>query len=323
MKSKFNNVLEMVGNTPVLKINNIDTGKCDLYVKMESLNPFGSIKDRVGLKMIQDAENQGLIKEGYTIIESTAGNTGLGLALAAKLKGYKLILVIPDKMSEEKIRHLEAMGVEIIMTRSDVENGHPEHYQSIAEKLLKSTPNSFFANQFENKSNPQVHFETTGPEIWEQMEGNIDAFVAGVGTGGTISGVGGFLKSKNPNIKVIIADPIGSVVADAVNTGEYKYEGGSWSVEGIGEDYIPANLNLDIIDEGIYVSDKEAFNMIDQLLQKEGILAGSSCGTLVDAAIKWCKTQEEPKTVVTLICDTGNKYLSKAFNKDWVKENIN
>ena len=323
MKSKFNNVLEMVGNTPVLKINNIDTGKCDLYVKMESLNPFGSIKDRVGLKMIQDAENQGLIKEGYTIIESTAGNTGLGLALAAKLKGYKLILVIPDKMSEEKIRHLEAMGVEIIMTRSDVENGHPEHYQSIAEKLLKSTPNSFFANQFENKSNPQVHFETTGPEIWEQMEGNIDAFVAGVGTGGTISGVGGFLKSKNPNINVIIADPIGSVVADAVNTGEYKYEGGSWSVEGIGEDYIPANLNLDIIDEGIYVSDKEAFNMIDQLLQKEGILAGSSCGTLVDAAIKWCKAQEEPKTVVTLICDTGNKYLSKAFNKDWVKENIN
>ena len=273
--------------------------------------------------MIQDAENQGLIKEGSTIIESTAGNTGLGLALAAKLKGYKLILVIPDKMSEEKIRHLEAMGVEIIMTRSDVENGHPEHYQSIAEKLLKSTPNSFFANQFENKSNPQVHFETTGPEIWEQMEGNIDAFVAGVGTGGTISGVGGFLKSKNPNIKVIIADPIGSVVADAVNNGEYKYEGGSWNVEGIGEDYIPANLNLDIIDEGIYVSDKEAFNMIDQLLQKEGILAGSSCGTLVDAAIKWCKAQEEPKTVVTLICDTGNKYLSKAFNKKWVKANIN
>ena len=323
MKSKFNNILEMVGNTPVLKINNIDTGKCDLYVKMESLNPFGSIKDRVGLKMVQDAENQGLIKEGFTIIESTAGNTGLGLALAAKLKGYKLILVIPDKMSEEKIRHLEAMGVEIIMTRSDVENGHPEHYQSIAEKLLESTPNSFFANQFENESNPQVHFETTGPEIWEQMEGNIDAFVAGVGTGGTISGVGGFLKSKNPDIKVIIADPIGSVVADAVNTGEYKYEGGSWSVEGIGEDYIPANLNLDIIDEGIYVSDKEAFSMVDQLLQKEGILAGSSCGTLVDAAIKWCKAQEEPKTVVTLICDTGNKYLSKAFNKDWVKENIN
>ena len=323
MSSKYNNVLEMVGNTPVLKINNIDTGKCNLYVKMESLNPFGSIKDRVGLKMIEDAETQGLIKEGSTIIESTAGNTGLGLALAAKLKGYNLILVIPDKMSEEKIMHLEAMGVEIIMTRSDVENGHPEHYQSIAGKLLESTPNSFFANQFENQSNPKVHFETTGPEIWSQMEGDIDAFVAGVGTGGTISGVGEFLKSKNPDIKIVIADPVGSVIADAVNNGEFKYDGGSWNVEGIGEDYIPGNLNLDIIDEGIYVSDKEAFHMIDLLLQKEGILAGSSCGTLVDAAVKWCKAQTEPKTVVTLVCDTGNKYLSKAFNKDWIKKNIN
>ena len=322
MKSKFDNVLEMIGNTPVLKINNIDTGKCDLYVKMESLNPFGSIKDRVGLKMIEDAESQGLLKEGSTIIESTAGNTGLGLALAAKLKGYKLILVIPDKMSEEKIMHLEAMGVEIIMTRSDVENGHPEHYQSIAENLLKTTPNSFFANQFENESNPKVHFETTGPEIWEQMEGNIDAFVAGVGTGGTISGVGAFLKSKNSDIKVVVADPVGSVVADAVNTGEYQYDGGSWSVEGIGEDYIPKNLNLDVIDEGIYVSDVEAFKTIDLLLQKEGILAGSSCGTLVNAAVKWCREQAEPKTVVTLICDTGNKYLSKAFNKEWIKKNI-
>ena len=322
MKSKFDNVLEMIGNTPVLKINNIDTGKCDLYVKMESLNPFGSIKDRVGLKMIEDAESQGLLKEGSTIIESTAGNTGLGLALAAKLKGYKLILVIPDKMSEEKIMHLEAMGVEIIMTRSDVENGHPEHYQSIAENLLKTTPNSFFANQFENESNPKVHFETTGPEIWKQMEGNIDAFVAGVGTGGTISGVGAFLKSKNSDIKVVVADPVGSVVADAVNTGEYQYDGGSWSVEGIGEDYIPKNLNLDVIDEGIYVSDVEAFKTIDLLLQKEGILAGSSCGTLVNAAVKWCREQAEAKTVVTLICDTGNKYLSKAFNKEWIKKNI-
>ena len=322
MKSKFDNVLEMIGNTPVLKINNIDTGKCDLYVKMESLNPFGSIKDRVGLKMIEDAESQGLLKEGSTIIESTAGNTGLGLALAAKLKGYKLILVIPDKMSEEKIMHLEAMGVEIIMTRSDVENGHPEHYQSIAENLLKTTPNSFFANQFENESNPKVHFETTGPEIWEQMEGNIDAFVAGVGTGGTISGVGAFLKSKNLDIKVVVADPVGSVVADAVNTGEYQYDGGSWSVEGIGEDYIPKNLNLDVSDEGIYASDGEAFKTIDLLLQKEGILAGSSCGTLVNAAVKWCRNQAEAKTVVTLICDTGNKYLSKAFNKEWIKKNI-
>jgi cystathionine beta-synthase len=322
MKLKFNNVLEMIGNTPVVKINQIDTGLCDLYVKMESLNPFGSIKDRVGLKMIDDAEKNGTLTRGSTIIECTAGNTGLGLALAAQLKGYKLILVIPDKMSLEKIRHLEAMGVEIIITRSDVEKGHPEHYHSVAENLLKKTPGSFFANQFENPSNPRVHEETTGPEIWDQMDGKIDAFVAGVGTGGTISGVGKYLKSKNPDIKIVVADPEGSIVADAVNNGKFNYDGGSWFVEGIGEDYIPRTLNLDVIDEGIYVSDKDAFAMLDNLLQKEGILAGSSCGTLVEAAIKWCKKQTEPKTVVTLICDTGNKYLSKAFNKDWVKENI-
>ena len=322
MKLKFNNVLEMIGNTPVVKINQIDTGLCDLYVKMESLNPFGSIKDRVGLKMIDDAEKNGTLTKGSTIIECTAGNTGLGLALAAQLKGYKLILVIPDKMSLEKIRHLEAMGVEIIITRSDVEKGHPEHYHSVAENLLKKTPGSFFANQFENPSNPRVHEETTGPEIWDQMDGKIDAFVAGVGTGGTISGVGKYLKSKNPDIKIVVADPEGSIVADAVNNGKFNYDGGSWFVEGIGEDYIPRTLNLDVIDEGIYVSDKDAFAMLDNLLQKEGILAGSSCGTLVEAAIKWCKKQTEPKTVVTLICDTGNKYLSKAFNKDWVKENI-
>jgi cystathionine beta-synthase len=322
MSQKFNNILEMIGNTPVLKINQIDTGLCNLYVKMESLNPFGSIKDRVGLKMIDDAEKNGTLKKGSTIIECTAGNTGLGLALASQLKGYKLILVIPDKMSLEKIRHLEAMGVEIIITRSDVEKGHPEHYHSIAEDLLEKTPNSFFANQFENPSNPKVHEETTGPEIWDQMDGVIDAFVAGVGTGGTISGVGKYLKSKNPNIKIVVADPEGSIVADAVNNGKFNYDGGSWFVEGIGEDYIPGTLNLNVIDEGIYVSDKESFAMLDSLLQQEGILAGSSCGTLVEAAVKWCKKQTEPKTVVTLICDTGNKYLSKAFNKDWVKENI-
>ena len=321
MKNNFNNLLEMVGNTPVVKINNIDTGPCELYVKLENLNPGGSIKDRVGIKIIEEAEKSGALKSGGTIVECTAGNTGLGLALAAKLKGYDLILVIPDKMSQEKVMHLEAMGVEIVFTRSDVEKGHPEHYQEMAAAIVKKTPGSFFADQFSNPANPLVHETTTGPEIWSQMEGDVDAFVAGVGTGGTISGVGKYLKAQNKDIQIIIADPIGSVVADAVNTGNYKYEGGSWLVEGIGEDYIPDNLNLDIIDEGIYVSDKDAFARVDELLRKEGILAGTSCGTLVDAAIKWCQKQTEPKKVVTLICDTGNKYLSKAFNKDWLKEN--
>ena len=322
MSKVYSNILDMVGNTPLLKINNIDTGICELFVKLENLNPGGSIKDRVGLQMIEDAEKNGFLNKGGTIVECTAGNTGLGLALAAKLKGYKLILVIPDKMSQEKVMHLEAMGVDIVFTRSDVEKGHPEHYQDLAAKIVSETPGSFFSDQFNNPSNPYIHETTTGPEIWNQMDGDIDAFVAGVGTGGTISGVGKFLKSKNPNLKLVVADPIGSVVADAVNKGSYKYENGSWLVEGIGEDHIPGNLNLDIIDEGIYVSDKKAFEMLNKLLQEEGILAGTSCGTLLEAAVEWCKAQKEPKKVVTLICDTGNKYLSKAYNKDWVKENL-
>ena len=313
MSKVYSNILDMVGNTPLLKINNIDTGICELFVKLENLNPGGSIKDRVGLQMIEDAEKNGFLNKGGTIVECTAGNTGLGLALAAKLKGYKLILVIPDKMSQEKVMHLEAMGVDIVFTRSDVEKGHPEHYQDLAAKIVSETPGSFFSDQFNNPSNPYIHETTTGPEIWNQMDGDIDAFVAGVGTGGTISGVGKFLKSKNPNLKLIVADPIGSVVADAVNKGSYKYENGSWLVEGIGEDHIPGNLNLDIIDEGIYVSDKKAFDMLNKLLQEEGILAGTSCGTLLEAAVEWCKAQKEPKKVVTLICDTGNKYLSKAY----------
>ena len=322
MSKVYSNILDMVGNTPLLKINNIDTGICELFVKLENLNPGGSIKDRVGLQMIEDAEKNGSLNTGGTIVECTAGNTGLGLALAAKLKGYKLILVIPDKMSQEKVMHLEAMGVDIVFTRSDVEKGHPEHYQDLAAKIVSETPGSFFSDQFNNPSNPYIHETTTGPEIWNQMDGNIDAFVAGVGTGGTISGVGKFLKSKNPNLKLVVADPIGSVVADAVNKGSYKYENGSWLVDGIGEDHIPGNLNLDIIDEGIYVSDKKAFEMLNKLLQEEGILAGTSCGTLLEAAVEWCKAQKEPKKVVTLICDTGNKYLSKAYNKEWVEENL-
>ena len=203
MSKIYSNILDMVGNTPMLKINSIDTGVCELYVKLENLNPGGSIKDRVGLKMISDAENKGLLQKGGVIVECTAGNTGLGLALAAKLKGYKLILVIPDKMSQEKVMHLEAMGVEIVFTRSDVEKGHPEHYQDLAAKIVSETPGAFFTDQFNNPSNPTIHETTTGPEIWEQMEGKIDAFVAGVGTGGTISGVGKFLKSKNKDINII------------------------------------------------------------------------------------------------------------------------
>ena len=288
---------------------------------MESGNPGGSIKDRIGLSIIEEAEASGDLQPGGTIIEATAGNTGLGLALIAALKGYKIILVIPDKMSREKILHLEGLGAEIILTRSDVPEGHPEYYQDLARKIASETPGSFLADQFSNPANPLAHRTTTAPEIWEQMKGDVDAVVAGVGSGGTLTGLAQFFKSKNPDISMVAADPEGSVVADAILTGKYKYEGGSWLVEGVGEDFIPNNFDLSLMDDAEIVSDKEAFEVLQVLLKEEGILGGSSSGTLVAAAAKWCRKQTEPKNVVTFICDTGNKYLSKAFNKSWLHDN--
>ena len=314
-------LLDLIGNTPILKLKSLDTGPCDLFVKLESGNPGGSIKDRIGLSIIEEAEASGDLQPGGTIIEATAGNTGLGLALIAALKGYKIILVIPDKMSREKILHLEGLGAEIILTRSDVPEGHPEYYQDLARKIASETPGSFLADQFSNPANPLAHRTTTAPEIWEQMKGDVDAVVAGVGSGGTLTGLAQFFKSKKPDISMVAADPEGSVVADAILTGKYKYEGGSWLVEGVGEDFIPNNFDLSLMDDAEIVSDKEAFEVLQVLLKEEGILGGSSSGTLVAAAAKWCRKQTEPKNVVTFICDTGNKYLSKAFNKSWLHDN--
>ena len=314
-------LLDLIGNTPILKLKSLDTGPCNLFVKLESGNPGGSIKDRIGLSIIEEAEASGDLQPGGTIIEATAGNTGLGLALIAALKGYKIILVIPDKMSREKILHLEGLGAEIILTRSDVPEGHPEYYQDLARKIASETPGSFLADQFSNPANPLAHRTTTAPEIWEQMKGDVDAVVAGVGSGGTLTGLAQFFKSKNPDISMVAADPEGSVVADAILTGKYKYEGGSWLVEGVGEDFIPNNFDLSLMDDAEIVSDKEAFEVLQVLLKEEGILGGSSSGTLVAAAAKWCRRQTEPKNVVTFICDTGNKYLSKAFNKSWLHDN--
>ena len=314
-------LLDLIGNTPILKLKSLDTGPCNLFVKLESGNPGGSIKDRIGLSIIEEAEASGDLQPGGTIIEATAGNTGLGLALIAALKGYKIILVIPDKMSREKILHLEGLGAEIILTRSDVPEGHPEYYQDLARKIASETPGSFLADQFSNPANPLAHRTTTAPEIWQQMKGNVDAVVAGVGSGGTLTGLAQFFKSKNPDISMVAADPEGSVVADAILTGKYKYEGGSWLVEGVGEDFIPNNFDLSLMDDAEIVSDKEAFEVLQVLLKEEGILGGSSSGTLVAAAAKWCRKQTEPKNVVTFICDTGNKYLSKAFNKSWLHDN--
>ena len=316
-----NSLLSLIGNTPMLKLSSVDTGVCELYVKLESQNPGGSIKDRIGLSIIEQAEESGDLKEGGTIIEATAGNTGIGLALVAALKGYKIILIIPDKMSREKILHLEGLGAEIILTRSDVPEGHPEYYHDVARRVAEETPGSFLANQFSNPANPFAHRTTTAPEIWDQMEGDLDAVVAGVGSGGTLTGLAEFFKEKDPSIQIVAADPENSIVADAVIKGSYSYEGGSWLVEGVGEDFIPDNLDLSLIDDAETVADKEAFEVLQVLLQEEGILGGSSTGTLVAGAIKWCQKQTEPKKVVTFICDTGNKYLSKAFNKSWLHDN--
>ncbi len=315
----YDNVIDMIGGTALLRVNHLDTGPCTLYLKLENENPGGSIKDRIGLSMIEAAEAEGRIRPGGTIIEATAGNTGLGLALVAAQKGYRMLVIVPDKMSQEKIHHLKALGAEVMTTRSDVAKGHPDYYQDVARRIAGESENALWVNQFENEANPKAHYEGTGPEIWRQMDGRVDALVAGVGSGGTISGTGRYLKEQNPDLALVLADPVGSILADLAN-GRPQPELGSWLVEGIGEDFVPDILEMDLVDEGITVSDAEAFATARELLQKEGVLAGSSTGVLVAAALAWCRRQSTPKRVVTFVCDSGNKYLSKMFNDFWMSD---
>jgi len=315
-----NDVLELIGNTPIVEVKSFDTGLCRLFLKLENLNPSGAIKDRIGLSMIEAAERQGKLKKGYTIIEATAGNTGLGLALVAARKGYRLLLVIPDKMSQEKVSCLKAMGAQIIMTRSDVEKGHPEYYQDYALRLSKEIPDSFYIDQFNNPANALAHETATGPEIWEQMDHHVDAISLGVGSAGTIRGLTDFFKKTHPSIEFVLADPQGSVLADHVNTGKFG-KAGSWKVEGIGEDFIPSQADFTLVRKAYSISDKEAFGILRDLLRREGILAGSSTGVLVAAAIRYAREQVSPKNIVTLVCDSGNKYLSKVYNDYWMLEN--
>ena len=315
----YANVLDLIGNTPMVRLTKLDTGACELYAKLESQNPGGSIKDRIGLRMIEAAEREGKLAPGGTIIEATAGNTGLGLALAAIQKGYRLRLVIPDKMSQEKVFHLRAMGVEIVMTRSDVGKGHPEYYQDMAKRMAAETPGAFYIDQFSNPANPDAHETWTAPEIWEQMDHRLDAVVCGVGTGGTLTGIGRFMRRVAPSVQMILADPQGSVLADVVETGTHG-EAGSWLVEGIGEDFVPANCDLGLVAKAYTIPDAESLLTARELLAKEGVFAGSSAGTLAAAALRYCREQSQPKRVVTIVPDAGGKYLSKMFNDYWLME---
>jgi len=314
----YSNVLEMVGQTPMLEVSNIDTGSCRLFLKLELMNPGGSIKDRIGISMIGEAEKRGDIKPGDTLVEATAGNTGIGLALVAAQKGYRLILVLPDKMSQEKIFNLRAMGAEVVLTRSDVGRGHPEYYQDMGKRLAEEK-GAYFINQFGNEDNPLAHELTTTPEILEQLDGDVDAIVVGVGSSGTVSGMNKYLRQHSPKTELVVADPVGSVVADYVHTGKFGASS-SWLVEGIGEDFIPSIADFDGVKKAYSISDAESFSTARELLLKEGLLVGSSSGTLVSAALRYCREQIESKRVVSLACDTGNKYLSKLFNDFWLED---
>jgi len=316
----FNSVLDLIGDTPVVRVNHLDTGPCELLIKLESQNPGGSIKDRIGLKMIEDAERAGKIRPGTTLVEGTAGNTGLGLALVAAQKGYRLVLVIPDKMSREKISNLKAMGAEVVLTRSDVAKGHPEYYQDLAKRLADEMDDAFFINQFGNPSNPKAHEEVTGPEIWQQMEGRLDAIVLGVGSSGTVTGLSRYFAHQAPQVQLVLADPEGSILADYINEGRLSTKSGSWLVEGIGEDFLPTVSDFTRVSKAYSISDRESFRVGRDLLVREGILGGSSTGTLVAAALKYCQEQTSPKRVLTFACDTGNRYLSKMYNDFWMRD---
>jgi len=314
-------ILSLIGDTPLVEITQMDTGACQLFVKLENQNPTGSIKDRIALSMIEAAEREGTLQPGGTVIEATAGNTGLGLALVAAAKGYRVLLVIPDKMSQEKIFHVRALGAEVRIVRSDVTLGHPEYYQDVAARLAEKIPGGFYVNQFGNPANPLAHERTTGPEIWEQMRHDVDAIVVGVGSGGTLTGLGRFFNRVKPRrgIEMVLADPAGSVLYEYVKTGKLC-ESGSWAVEGIGEDFIPEIADMSLATNAFEIDDEESFATARELLRKEGILGGSSTGTLVAGALRYCRQQKKRKRVVTFVADTGNKYLSKMFNDFWMAE---
>ena len=320
----YDSVLETIGWTPLIRLTRVTRGiRTPVWVKAETSNPGGSLKDRIGIPIIERAEREGTLKPGGTIVEGTSGNTGVALAIAAALKGYKCIFTMPDKMSQEKVRLLKAFGAEVIITPTAVPPDHPDSYVMTAKRIAHETPNAILANQFYNQANPDAHFATTGPEIWEQTEGKVSHLVAGAGTGGTITGVGRFLKKKNPRVQVVCGDPVGSILAEYWrSSGTSKVEGVPYKVEGIGQDKLPDTLDMSVIDEFQTVSDRDAFAMARRLTREEGLFGGGSSGLVAHVALSVARRVNDPKAcVVTFLCDTGERYLSKLYNDEWMREN--
>src|SRR6202048_8727 len=320
----YDSVLETIGWTPLIRLHRITRGiRTPVYGKADFFNPGGSVKDRIGIPIIEQAERDGTLKPGGTIVEGTSGNTGVGLAIAAALKGYKCIFTMPDKMSQEKVRLLKACGAEVIVTPTAVAPDHPDNYIMMAKRIAEETPNAILANQFYNQANPDAHYATPGPELWEQTEGKITHFVAAAGTGGTITGVGRYLKERNKKVKVIAGDPTGSILAEYWRSkGKNRVEGTPYKVEGIGQDKLPGTLDMSLIDEYYTVSDKEAFSMARRLTREEGLFVGGSSGLIASVALKIARELEDPKAVVvTVLCDTGERYLSKLYSDEWMREN--
>jgi cystathionine beta-synthase len=317
------NVLKTIGNTPIVRLNRVTQGiPANFFAKLEFMNPGGSIKDRIGWWMIEDAERKGLLKPGGTVVESTSGNTGVGLAIAAAIKGYRCIFVLPDKMSSEKISNLRAFGAKVVVTPTAVTPEDPRSYYQVARRLARETPNSYYVNQYDNPSNPEVHYKTTGPEILGQMP-DIDVLVAGIGTGGTVCGIGKYLKEHKPSCKIVAVDPVGSIVYERFKTGKILTAAKTYKIEGIGEDFIPKNYDFSVLDDIIQVEDKESFLLTRDLLTKEGIYCGVSSGAAMAGAMRWVKSQGDRlkgKNVLVIVPDSGNRYLSKVFDDHWMRE---
>src|ERR671928_546209 len=314
------NILGLIGRTPLVKLNKLTRGiQATVLAKMESLNPGYSVKDRIGVSMIDAAEREGILKPGGTIVEATSGNTGIGLALAAAVKGYRCIFVMTEKASVEKVRYLKALGADVVVVPATAKPGTPDHYVETARRIAAETPNSFYPDQYSNPFNPEAHYRTTGPELWRQTEGKITHFVAGLGTGGTISGTGRYLKEKNPSIRIIGADPYGSIFKTYKETGKIV-EATPYLVEGIGQEIVPPNVHIKYVDEVINVTDRESFELSRLLGRLEGIFCGGSTGTNLAAALKVAKDLDETGVVVFIVCDTGEHYLSKHHSDEWMKE---